>query len=363
MTDLIPRTRDELDELFGSDDHRSVVPIGPRIERKAAEKMPEAGAMAQEQFQQAVYRLHEDMSSYPQFPWPKLADLSGPMCPEDLILVAARTGGGKSLFLQNLFDSLITAGRFGLYIGLEQSASILRTKWACLRTDVAPRLVLATRPNEHGTPQWEGAMAAVQADLKWQQTPEVRQRAHFASTRKINARGLKTWTEWGVDLGCEFVIVDHVDRIQHGDGKNSFHEVSETVRLAKELAVEHRIVMLMASQVGRPGDSMEQFMPPSLHSMRGAGTKEEEADTVIGVYRPIKVGVDDSVMKQVRQGLRPRDDVIEPNVMGVMLLKHRLDGPVAGQSVKLAVRHQRVMPMREADQWTTTEGPWPRQIV
>ena len=205
-------------------------------------------------------------------------------------------------------------------------------------------------------------MAAVETDLRWQQSHDIKTRAHFASTRKINAQGLKRWTEWAVDHCCEFVIVDHVDRIQHGNGTNSFHEVSETVRLAKELAVEHRIVMLMASQVGRPGDPLEQFTPPSLHSMRGAGTKEEEADTVLGIYRPLRMNVADGDLKAVKQGLKPRDDVIEPNVMGVMLLKHRLDGPVAGQMVKLAVKHQRVSDLPERDRWST-EGPWPTQIA
>jgi hypothetical protein len=48
--------------------------------------------------------LLEDRSRYPRYPWRDLAGLAGPMCPGELILIAARTGGGKSLFLQNLFD-------------------------------------------------------------------------------------------------------------------------------------------------------------------------------------------------------------------------------------------------------------------
>ena len=186
------------------------------------------------------------------------------------------------------------------------------------------------------------AQATVAADLRWQLTPEIRALAHFAAARKINAHGLKQWTEWAVDHGAEYIIVDHVDRIHHGDGQNAFHEVSETIRLAKELAAEHHITVILSSQVGRPGDALEQFTPPNLHSLRGAGTKEEEADSVLGVYRPLRPNVTDSEMKAVRQGLADRDTITEQNAMGVMVLKHRLDGPMAGKSVTLRVQHQRV---------------------
>jgi replicative DNA helicase len=348
-------TADEMLDVLGPPD------VPPMLDRYplpiAAEDMPDAESMNDEQVQAAVYRLHENTDHYPRYPWHELADLAGPMCPQDLMLVGARTGQGKSTFLLSLFDKLIAdQGRSGLYIGLEQSPDILRNKWACLRAGVVPKLVLATRPHERGSAHWQDAMTKVQMELKWQRSDSVRGRSHFSATRTINARGLRLWTEWAVERRCEFVMVDHIDRIQHGPGQNSFHELSETVRLAKELAVEHKIVMLVASQVGRPADALEQFMPPSLHNLRGAGTKEEEADTVLGIYRPLKPDTTDKDLKRVRQGLLDREKVIEPNAMGVMLLKHRLDGPVAGKVVKLNVWHGKVTE-------PSTESGYPRPAV
>jgi hypothetical protein len=352
----------DIDALFGPGDSARRLRLTGEDEAPThaappgGDDLPSADELSDAQYAAAVYRLHEDTSTYPRFPWKSLATLAGPMCPEDLVMVAARTGGGKSLFLQNLFDALIVAGRFGLYVGLEQSPDVLRIKWACIRRDIAPKLVLATPDELAKSPQWDAAMCAVQEELRWQKSPEIRVRAHFSATRKINPRRLRAWTEWAVDHGCEFVIIDHIDRVEHGNGANPFHEVSETIRLAKELAAEHRIVMILASQVGRPGDPLEQFMPPALHNLRGAGTKEEESDTVLGIYRPLRLDVTEQELKAVRQGLKNRDDVLEPNTMGVMVLKHRLDGPQAGKVVKLAVRHQRVMEIPERDQYTTTGG-------
>jgi replicative DNA helicase len=301
-----------------------------------------------------VARLLEDTTKYPQFPWPALADLSGPMCPEDLVMVAARTGGGKSLFLQNLFDAMVCEGRMGLYAGLEQAPRILRIKWACLRAKVPPKLVLATRAEERGTPVWSQAMEAVKDELEWQKSPAIRLRAHFAAARRIDKKGLQQWTMWAHDQGCDFVVIDHVDRMSHGDGKNAFHELSETIQLAKELAVKYRIVMLMATQVGRPADGLAAFMPPALHELRGAGTKEEEADTVLGIYRPLKAETTNKQLHAVRQGLADRDTVIEKNTMGIQLLKHRLDGPMAGKMVKLAVDHGRISHLPEKDRHETS---------
>jgi hypothetical protein len=88
-------------------------------ERRAV--MPDATVLLTDQIGEARELLLEDRSRYPRYPWGALAGLSGPMCPGELILIAARTGGGKSLFLQNLFDALIVSGRCGLYAGLEQS--------------------------------------------------------------------------------------------------------------------------------------------------------------------------------------------------------------------------------------------------
>ncbi len=325
-------------------------------------EMPDANRLVDDQTGDAVQELHEDTRGYPNFPWPSLADVTGPMCPGDLVMVAARTGNGKSLFLQNLFDALVVGGLAGLYVGLEQSPSALRRKWACIRADVRPSLVMATKKHEYGTPTYLDARSLVEKQIAWQRAEPIRSLAHFSGARRINAQGMRAWVEWAVKYNCRFVVIDHIDRVQHGNGANAFHELSETIRLAKELAVEHRIVMLLASQVGRPSDALEMFMPPSLHNMRGAGTKEEEADTVLGIYRPLKKTAKQEQMTAVRQGLAERETVIEPNAMGVMVLKHRLDGVIAGKSIILGVQHQRVMEMAERDRWTT-ESYYPRQVV
>lgn len=332
-----------------------VLPLTLRELRDAEPELIGSEELSQQQYGAAVDRLALDSTNFPRFPWPDLAAAAGPMCPEDVVMVMARTGGGKSLFLQNLFDALVTTGRTGLYVGLEQSPEILRLKWACLRAGVDPRLMLAPTPEERATLDWREARARVNGELAWQRTPAVKERAMFAPARTINARQLGEWTRWAVDHRADFLVLDHIDRVKHGEGRNPFHEMSETMRLAKELAVEHQLVMLIASQVGRPGDANEAFIPPALHNARGGGTKEEESDLVLGIYRPLKPEVTEADMKRVRQGFTGPDAIMEPNQMGVRVLKHRLDGSAVGKVARLAVHHGRVAHLPARHLYETTQ--------
>jgi replicative DNA helicase len=350
------RYEQELNDLIGE-------PYDPpplRLHADAEPDIPDARQMSHEQYCDAVDRLFEDSRTYPAFPWPSLDTITGPLAPEELVLVAGRTGGGKSLFMQNVFNAFIEDGLSVLYIGLEQSPKILKAKWACLRTGVSPRLVLKPQRHEYGTEDHILARTKVLEEMRdYQELDDVARRALFAATRFIDRANLERWTRRAVEkYGTQVVIVDHIDRIHHGDGKNSFHEMSETVRLAKELAVRHQIVMLVASQVGRPHDKTERFTPPALHELRGGGTKEEEADEVLTVFQPLRSDLNAKQMAeklhQVRIGACPDADILEPNTMAVRELKNRIDGAVRGRQTKLAVERGVVKEIPERDKYKTT---------
>lgn len=324
-------------EIRGARGHLSLV-------REENLGLPSPDELLTEQMAGSVTRLFEDTRSYARFPWHALHEIAGKLCPGDLWIIAGRTGHGKSLFLLNFFDALIAGEWPTLYVGLEQSPEILRIKWACLRAGVPPRLVLAPNDEYYGTEDHIATRSRVAEQLKWQKTEAVRGHAHFASTRFVNRERLSQWVEWAVSIGCQLVIVDHVDRMSHGTGANPFHELSETIRLGKELAVKHDIVIVFASQVGRPtGDSLHKFMPPQLHELRGAGTKEEEADAVLTVFRALKAGTKATDLTEVRTGTKPEAEIYEPDTMAVRELKHRLDGAVPGRQALLRVDRGRLL--------------------
>jgi replicative DNA helicase len=347
---------DVLDDILGGNDastrygyhdpYLGVVAPPPPAED---EDLPTAAEMVDEQTTQAVYRLHFDRSRYLPFPWGSVEDIAGVMAPGELWTVAARTGNGKTTFLLDFFDRTVTGpkARPVLFVGLEQSPHELRIKWACLRRGIAPKLVLAPSDADVKSHAYQQAMDVVQEDLKQQKQIPT---AHFAATRRVNKHRLTRWTQWAADHGCVAVIVDHVDRMEHGAGKNSFHEMSETIVLAKELAVQNELVMILASQVGRPnGDPLQRFTPPALHELRGAGTKEEESNAVLCVYRPLHHDVTEQDMKRVRQGLKLESSIYQPNTMAVRVLKHRMDGATLGRQCELTLDRGRLteIPLRQ----------------
>lgn len=301
--------------------------------------------IVERQVNDATYRLHEDKSGYPRFPWNALDDIAGPMSPGELWLFCARTGNGKTLFLLNLWDALIEGQkRCGLYIGLEQSAEDMRTKWACTMSGVHPNGPLAGKwPFGYSDEKIAHDLGLVSSHMQRQKSAEVSSLAHFSNRRFIDAVGLQQATEWAVDHGAEFVIVDHLNRIDITGGRTAFEEHTKVVRTAKEMAVRHGIAMLCASQVGRPnGDPLQRFMPPALHEMRGGGTSEEEANTVLGIFRPLIPDINDKALTEVRQGRREEQTIYQPDIMAVRVLKHRLDGLQLGNQALLRVTNGRL---------------------
>lgn len=336
------------DEIFG--------PPRPSIERTHHLRLteddpefqgPDPDEQTETQIVDAVYRIHEDTSGYPSFPWAELDRVAGRMAPSELWIVAARTQNGKTLFLLNLFDDLVQKqGISTFYIGLEQPPKDMRIKWACMRSNVPVAGALAGKwPDQWGPQEIEDAKAAIQVEMQRQKSGDLKALARFCEARFINAALLKVWTQWAVDHGSEVIIVDHINRIARDGDKSSFDAHSHVVTTAKELAVEHNIVMLAASQVGRPnGDPLQKFTPPALHELRGGGTSEEEANTVLIIYRPLnKETATPQQQKLVRQGLAEESTLYTEGLMAIRVAKHRLLGLQKDTTAVLRVEHGRIL--------------------
>jgi archaellum biogenesis ATPase FlaH len=309
---------------------------GPEFE------LPDADELSHTQFLAGIDRLHEDKSAYPRFNELKSVDeLTGPFAPEEVIIVAGDTGDGKSMLCQNLFDDQIEHDVPTLYIGTEQSAEVLMMKQACIRAGVSQRLVLKPRKHELGTELYEDAVHACQREMKVINT-EFRGLAFYAACDYVNQRELKKWISGGVrEYGIEFVIVDHIDQVDHGSGRNPVSEVTATVQLLHNLAREHRMPIVVASQIKRrSGDPLAKHSPPDAHDLAGAAGKERVMALGLGVWRPLRFGIGVKELREMKKktayGLRGQDTIYEPNTMGVRLLKDRL-GNCPGQQVFLHV--------------------------
>lgn len=304
--------------------------------------LPDEDELAHTQYLHAIARLDEDKSLYPRFKrLESVHALVGAFAPGELIFVAGGTGNGKSLLCQNLFDDLIEQQIPTLYIGTEQSPEDLKIKHACIRCGVSPRLMIKPEERDLGTAAYNAALEAVKAELQWLDSPERRELAYYANTAYVNRAELTRWIAGGVKkYAIECVIVDHIDQINHGDGFNTVHELTQTVLHLHNLARENEIAIVPASQIRRPSDPFKRFAPPDESDLAGAASKERVMAVGVGVWRPLRTDLPikdlRDLLKRAKQGSVSQDRIYQPDTMGVRLLKDRL-GSVPGKQTMLHV--------------------------
>lgn len=325
-----------------------------------ARELPDAEDLAYEQTVNAVYRIHEDSSDYPRFPLKSLDNLLGYHAPDELWFFYGRQGNGKSLFLQNWAHWLVEQGIAVLYIGTEQDADTLRIKQACVKVGVNPRDMLKPRPEVKNSPWWIRKSDEVQQALKWLESPEIRPLLTFANTRYVNRQLLAKWVAGGVrKYGIQYAIVDHIDHMDHGEGKNAPGELKASVHTFKDLLCTYHICGMAASQVKRAGDPLKNFMPPEVDDGFGGSSKEHTADGILGAWRPLRDDLEPkdlrALLEQAKMGHAPGDTVFKPDTMGVRVLKDRL-GDAPGKQAMVGVSHGRLVELPERDRHKTT---WP----
>jgi replicative DNA helicase len=195
----------------------------------------------------------------------------------DLVVLAARTGVGKSSLLLN-FARNAAVGQHGTvaFFALEMSADQLAMRLLSAEAGVdATRLRLGM----HSEPEEARIMHAIGAlgeaaiyidDSAVLSVPEIR-----AKCRRLQA-------ESGLDL----VVVDYL-QLLHGSslgGENRASELGKITRALKELARELEIPVIAAAQLSRAVESRHPHIP-MLSDLRESGSIEQDADIVMFIYR------------------------------------------------------------------------------
>jgi KaiC/GvpD/RAD55 family RecA-like ATPase len=305
-------------------------------------ELPDPDVLAQTQHLAAIDRLNEDKSLYPKFhTLESVHEMTGSFAPEELLVIAGDVGNGKSMLCQNLFDDQIRHEVPTLYIGTEQSPEVLKIKHACIRCGVSPRLMLKPEDDDVNTMAYEAAMDAVQTELNWINSPEIRGLAFYATTEYVNRLELTKWISGGVkEYGIEFYIVDHIDQVDHGSGSNAVSELTQTLQLLHNLNRQHKMAGAIASQIKRRQDALAKHSPPDVSDLAGAAGKERIMAIGLGVWRPLRIDLSIKQLRELKKetslGRQSGDRIYQSDTMGVRLLKDRL-GVCPGKQVYLHV--------------------------
>lgn len=302
-------------------------------------KEPTPAELAECQVGDAVTRGRLDLSRAPRWTWTDLDRLVGPMLPGDLIVVGALTGNGKTSFLLSQLDAMVSAHVPTLYLPLEVDPANARRQWAAWKlgldwTHVA-RNEWAMLP--------EGAQEAHEAMLHELAKGGV---AHFPPDRRVTLPKLVQWVRWGVrEFGVQMVMLDHFHRMEFGTaGQNYRVAVTEAVRAVKDVAREHGVALIAASQLNHKNSlDLDRYFPPTLDRLKESSGLSEEADSVLMLSRRLRRAVSLEEQRAIKAGLKSEREFEAPNTMTVTCRKLRLDDSARDRAALLHVDNGRVM--------------------
>ena len=216
----------------------------------------------------------------------------------DLILIGARPGMGKTSFALNIATNVALQTKkkvclFSLEMSAEQLVSRVISSEAMVDS-------YAMRTGRLDPKQWDDIAAATSklagCDILIDDTSGISVTGMKAKLRRINNLGL--------------VVVDYLQLMQsdrRGDG-NRVQEVADISRALKIMAKELSVPVICCAQLSR-GPESRTDKRPMLSDLRDSGAIEQDADTVIFLYRD--------------EYYKPEGNQDEGNIAEVIIAKNR----------------------------------------
>jgi len=246
--------------------------------------------------------------------------LLGGLNSSDLIIVAARTGVGKTSLMLNFARNAAVGQHkkvavFSLEMAGEQMAQRLLAAEA--RVDSARlRLGLNSEVEESRIVHAHGILS--QADIYVDDSAALQ-------IPELRAKAVRLKRDQGLDL----VVVDYLQLVHGNRSDNRVQEVSFITRSLKELARELDVPIVAGSQLSRAPEQRQPHIP-MLSDLRESGSIEQDSDVVLFIYR------EDVYRTREQWETEHPDRTRDPYPQGVAQLivaKHR-NGPTGSVEVR-----------------------------
>ena len=193
----------------------------------------------------------------------------------DLVIIAARPAMGKTSFILNTVNNLITQGKGVAFFSLEMPAEQLMLRLLSIQTSIPLQKL---RVGDMSDDQWQNLNGAVDrmnnAKLFVDDQGSVNINQLRSKLRKLKNQHPE----------IEIAVIDYL-QIMSGIGNQDRHlQVSEISRGLKMLARELEIPIIALSQLNRGLESRNDKRP-MLSDIRESGSIEQDADIILFVYR------------------------------------------------------------------------------
>lgn len=193
----------------------------------------------------------------------------------DLVIVAARPAMGKTSFILNTVNNLITKGKGVAFFSLEMPAEQLMLRLLSIQTSIPLQKL---RVGDMNDDQWSSLNGAIDkmnsAKLYVDDHGSININQLRSKLRKLKNQHPE----------IEIAVIDYL-QIMSGIGNQDRHlQVSEISRGLKMLARELSMPIVALSQLNRGLESRNDKRP-MLSDIRESGSIEQDADIILFVYR------------------------------------------------------------------------------
>lgn len=208
----------------------------------------------------------------------------GGLAPGSLIILAGRTGAGKTLVASALASKMATKGKGAIYFSLEVPAKEIAARTICERIGARGPVygdVLAGRMTDDDLEKFIWASReAEKRPLHLDDAPSLTIQDIALAAKKQAARFDKAGTPLALILIDHAQIVKASSRYQG----NRVGELGEIANGAKVMAKQLGCAVVLCSQLNRSVEGRDDKRP-TLSDLRASGEVEEAADAVLMLYR------------------------------------------------------------------------------
>ena len=199
--------------------------------------------------------------------------------PSELVIVAARPSTGKTAWALNVAaEAAIRKEKTVAIFSLEMSKEALITRLMCSEGEIDSHRM---RSGFLGNQEWGklvGALGRIAG------APLYIEDSSGLTVAQIRAKARRLNSEHPLNL----IIVDYLQLVAGGKKhENRNQEVTHISQSLKAMAKEMKIPVIAVSQLNRgPEQRRGANVRPQLSDLRESGALEQDADTVIFIYRP-----------------------------------------------------------------------------
>lgn len=198
--------------------------------------------------------------------------LGGGVAPGEMVVLAARSGHGKSAVALQCLDTASRNHLPSLMISEEMSSLSLGKRVIQFASET---------PEEH----WKHSAESVRKDLEWHF--EKRSAVYVVENCRTADKAAQS-IRWYVEhKGVRVVAVDYA-QILSSKGVNRYEQVTATSVCLRSIANETGALIIVLCQLSREIEKREKFIP-KISDLKDSGQLEQDADTVVFLVWPHRI--------------------------------------------------------------------------